>query len=125
MMRLPYHRHDPRPRMFPLLSTDVLTMTSLSHPGDESVAENGRWQTCATVQKDGTAIKLFTFLPNAGGAPAVATTATGRRRPPSRKDKPRRDVSGAPQHGCRDHAAALSLDDAFSRKGVVAFLGGI
>ncbi len=44
-----------------------------------TVAENGRRQARATVQKDGKAIKLFKFLPNAAAAPvapAAAATAT-------------------------------------------------
>jgi len=44
-----------------------------------TVAENGRRQARATVQKDGKAIKLFTFLPKESAAPAVpaaAATAT-------------------------------------------------
>ncbi len=41
-----------------------------------TVAENGRCQARATVQKNGKAIKLFKFLPNAGTALAAATTAT-------------------------------------------------
>ncbi len=41
-----------------------------------TTAENGRRQARATVQKNGKAIKLFKFLPNAGTAPAAATTAT-------------------------------------------------
>jgi len=35
------------------------------------------------------------------------------------------DDACSQHNGCRDHAAALSLDDAFSRKGVVAFFGGV
>jgi len=41
-----------------------------------TTAENGRRQARATVQKNGKAIKLFKFLPNAGAAPADATPAT-------------------------------------------------
>ncbi len=39
-----------------------------------TVAENGRRQARATVQRDGKAIKLFKFLPNADAAPATAGT---------------------------------------------------
>ncbi len=42
-----------------------------------TVAENGRRQARATVQKDGKAIKLFKFLPNEAASPApTAATAT-------------------------------------------------
>jgi len=40
-----------------------------------TMAENGRRQARATVQRDGKAIKLFKFLLNAGAAPTAATTA--------------------------------------------------
>ena len=46
---------------------------------DITTAENGRRQARATVQRDGKAIKLFKFLPNADAPPtaaAVAPTAT-------------------------------------------------
>jgi secreted protein with Ig-like and vWFA domain len=41
-----------------------------------TVAENGRRQARATVQRDGKAIKLFKFLPNADAAPTAAAPAT-------------------------------------------------
>jgi hypothetical protein len=41
-----------------------------------TVAENGRRQARATVQKNGKAIKLFKFLPNADAAPTAAAPAT-------------------------------------------------
>jgi len=43
---------------------------------DITTAENGRRQARATVQRDGKAIKLFKFLPNASAAPTAAPTAT-------------------------------------------------
>ncbi len=41
-----------------------------------TVAENGRRQARATVQRDGKAIKLFKFLPNAAATPTAAAPAT-------------------------------------------------
>ncbi len=41
-----------------------------------TTAENGRRQARATVQREGTAIKLFKFLPNADAAPTAAAAAT-------------------------------------------------
>jgi len=40
-----------------------------------TVAENGRRQARATVQKGGKAIKLFKFLPNEAAAPAAPVDA--------------------------------------------------
>ncbi len=41
-----------------------------------TTAENGRRQAWATVQREGTAIKLFKFLPNADAALTAAAAAT-------------------------------------------------
>ncbi len=41
-----------------------------------TTAENGRRQARATVQREGTVIKLFKFLPNADAAPTAAAAAT-------------------------------------------------
>jgi hypothetical protein len=43
---------------------------------DITTAENGRRQARATVQRDGKAIKLFKFLPNADATPTTAATGT-------------------------------------------------
>jgi len=43
-----------------------------------TVAENGRRQARATVQRDGKAIKLFKFLPNADATPTASAPATKR-----------------------------------------------
>ncbi len=59
---------------------------------DITTAENGRRQARATVQRDGKAIKLFKFLPNAGATPTAATAeataeATGTKATTKRKGK--------------------------------------
>ncbi len=52
-----------------------------------TVAENGRRQARATVQKDGKVIKLFKFLPNADAAPTGAVAATEAKTTPKPKGK--------------------------------------
>lgn len=54
--------------------------------GDRTTVENGRRQARATVRKDGTAIKLFTFLPTNPGVP-TATAATEGTTPPAKTQK--------------------------------------
>jgi len=57
---------------------------------DITTAENGRRQARATVQRDGTAMKLFKFLPNVDATPTAATegvTATKATTKPKGKAK--------------------------------------